>query len=159
MIQREWPFRRLLPSPDILDGSPTWSRVSGRAPDHGEQLVNDDALCKRLLSTTESREDLEWLQSHESTHAEIGNWLGELGSTEDSIDLAKILYSSGAVKVWAVEIAQRGTNQKSSKLVIELPRDPCRRAGALAEASKIVTEQGFEPIHDDGQQYVWVRLD
>jgi hypothetical protein len=44
-------------------------------------------------------------------------------------------------------------------LVVELPREPAKRATVLKTIARIARKQGYEGDPDDGQNYAYVKLD
>jgi hypothetical protein len=116
------------------------------------------SFCESLISASNAKEARGWLQSGGKREFT----LGELSSTKESLALVEEVYALGAVRVTAVEIGDypdMGGCQNTGKLVIELPDAQSKRTKVLAWASKIAEEQGFDPLADTGERYVFVMLD
>jgi hypothetical protein len=114
-----------------------------------------DMLSEELLADANSREVLEWLAEGSATRT-----LGELPTREASIGLARDIYDLGAIRVTAVRIDRYPDRQENTgKLVISLPREETAREKLLGWAGQIAEEQGYEPVQDSGQNYLFVMLD
>jgi hypothetical protein len=114
----------------------------------------NDNFCLYLINNTTSAEVLPWLQSAGGIKT-----LGELESTEKSIELITEVFDAGAIQLFAVEIDSYDDDENTGKLCVELPNDPILRKRVLDWTNEIAEEQGFEQEIDVGQQYVFVMLD
>ena len=116
----------------------------------------DETLCVQLLRYTNSAEARKWLRQGKEHDI---RYLGELGSTDESLSLVDEIYAAGAQRVVAVDIDVTDRGQNTGKLVIELPPDGQWRAQCFDLAGRISQELGFDPTPDVGQKYLFVMLD
>lgn len=109
--------------------------------------------------------------------AEALSWLKEAKSPDDrtitggdgkgwrgakAIAVVQELYSLGAVSVTAVEIAgriEKARHQDTSTLIIELPREPTKRARLFKWGAKFAQKRGWDPTMDEGQDYMLIWHD
>ncbi|MCR9120064.1 MAG: hypothetical protein NXI22_24265 [bacterium] len=113
-------------------------------------------FIQQCLDSPNAEEAREWLNG--ASEENFRN-LGELSSTEESLQLVDEIYAAGAVKVFAVDIDREEEDENSGKLVIELSDDQAEREATLAIAGKLAIVQGFEAEPDTGQRHVFVTLD
>ena len=112
-----------------------------------------DQLCRKLLSEKENREALAWVK--ESRSGDIRT-LGEQ-SPEESFAIIKNLYDSGAVKAQVVQIERvSGYGETSNIVCVELPAAPRSRQGLFKVEAKIASSGGFDPVPDEGQNYLFL---
>ncbi|WP_085942871.1 hypothetical protein [Hahella ganghwensis] len=120
--------------------------------------VGNDEFCKKLLSENDSEDLFDWIKKSDG----IERSLGELEGTEESEAFAAELLTAGAKKVWAVDI-ERATDdykfENSGKVCLLLPVEQEKRFSLLELANEIAEEQGFDPIPDKGQEYLYIVLD
>ena len=115
-----------------------------------------DEFELQLLAGAAVREALVWLEETR----EPSRSLGEATGQDESIRFVKELYDLGAVTVHAVEIDGVPTeDQNTGKLVIELPQDQEKRDKLLDFCGELAEEQGFDPVPDVGQRYLFLMLD
>jgi hypothetical protein len=116
--------------------------------------MSNDFIDARLNDPKSKKaEALKWLtESGENT-------LGELGTTEESIDLVQAAYDAGAEEVLAIEIDQYGENENTGKLLVKLPSEKEARKRVFAWCGTQAEAQGFDAEEDTGQTYVFVMLD
>lgn len=118
-------------------------------PERGKTL---DDFCLKLLNGPDVADAYQWIsQGH--------NTLGELDRTE-SKKLISRLKRYQCPRVAACEIEQfRPGEENTGHLVVELPKHAPERKRAIAFLGSIAQEQGFDPDPDDGQNYVYAKLD
>jgi hypothetical protein len=118
----------------------------------GEGL-HADKLCKTLLAEKENREALSWLE--QSKPGDIRT-IGEQ-SPEDSLKIVKGLYSAGAVKTQVIEIERvAGYGETTNIVCVELPAAVSARRALFKIESKTASSQGFDPVPDEGQTYLFL---
>jgi hypothetical protein len=133
---------------------------AGRADPGGEMatpLDQHEQFIRDRLEDPDSQkaEALQWL---ESSHGR--NTLGELSSTQASIDLVKAIYAAGAEDVLAIEIGDYDDgHQNSGKLVIKLPTTKADRARIFDWHGKQAESMGFDAEQDIGQSHLFSMLD
>lgn len=123
--------------------------------DKSESRKKHEEFCQQRLAEGNPREVVEWLSGEPKGQ----NTLGELTTNQESLKLARKLYSIGAVKVFAIEIGKNEQGENSGKLVIVLPSDPEARKRIFRWSNKLAREQGFDPDVDIGQEHLFVMLD
>lgn len=122
------------------------------APESGSGL-RQDPFCANLLQTKDHVEALDWLQ--QSKAGDIRT-LGEQ-DPDASLAIVKQLYYAGATRVHAVEIERApGVGQTSNTLIVELPPDPLKRSDLFAFEARLARGQGFDPVPDEGQRYMFL---
>lgn len=122
-----------------------------------------DLIVAKLLEDTGRVEVLAWLSEQVAEERS----LGQCGSRERSLELAREIYQAGAQEVWVVdieryEVAQLEGDQlraNSGKLVVRLPTDSRMRRRFFRWEAKQSTSLGFDPRRDEGQEYLFVPLD
>jgi hypothetical protein len=118
--------------------------------DQHEQFIRD-----RLEDPdSQKAEALQWLESSDGR-----NTVGELSSTQASIDLVKAIYAAGAEEVIAVEIDDYDGHQNSGKLIIKLPTNKADRARVFDWHGKQAESMGFDAEQDIGQSHLFSMLD
>lgn len=122
-----------------------------------------DDFIQQFLDDPNTQELMQWLAGAAATHDRS---LGESGSTEDALALAKEIYDAGAVKVLAVDIEvygddedEEGLGQNAGRLVIELPNTPADRSRVFDWVATVSESHGFDPYDDTGQTHLFVMLD
>lgn len=123
--------------------------------DNTESRKKSEEFCQKRLAEGNPREVVAWLSGQPKRQ----NTLGELATNQESLKLARKLYSIGAVEVLAIEIGIGEQGENSGKLVIILPIEPENRKAIFRWSSKSAREQGFDPDVDIGQKYIFVMLD
>jgi len=120
-------------------------------------LEEHEKFIQELLSNPNKSEAYSWLD--ECSDDSFSN-VGELESTEKSLDLIQEIYGAGAVEVIAVEIDKYPDgDENTGKLVIVMPEEPEKRKKVLEWCSRISGEQGFAAHEDYGQRHEFVMLD
>jgi hypothetical protein len=99
-------------------------------------------------------EALKWLEASQGR-----NSLGELGSTQASVDLVKAIYAAGAESVIAIEIDDYDGEQNAGKLIIKLPKDKALRDRVFDWHGKQAESMGFDAEQDIGQSHLFSMLD
>jgi hypothetical protein len=118
--------------------------------DQHEQFIRD-----RLEDPhSQKAEALQWLEASQGK-----NTLGQLSSTQDSIDLVKAIYAAGAEAVMAIEIDDYGGEQNAGKLIIKLPADKTLRQRVFEWHGKQAESLGFDGEQDIGQSHLFSMLD
>ena len=103
---------------------------------------------------SQKAEALAWLQDSDGK-----NTLGELGSTQESIDVVRAIYAAGAERVLAVEIDDYDGGQNSGKLMIELPQGEALRQPVFEWHGRQAESMGFDAEPDIGQSHLFSMLD
>jgi hypothetical protein len=118
----------------------------------GTRAAKSDALCQRLISAEGTANAFEWINT--GTHT-----LGELSRVQSKALLSR-LQTTGCPAVYACEIEDLSAQSANSgHLVIELPGALAQRQDVLNVVNRIAIQQGFEPLLDDDQRYVYLKLD
>jgi hypothetical protein len=117
--------------------------------------MSQDPFFEKLLASHKA-EALEWLRA--SSPASFRN-LGEMETTEESIDYVQRLYDAGAVKVLAVEIDEYGSDQNTGHLLVQLPSDKAARRRLFHLEKQQAESVGYDGKNDDGQEYLYFKLD
>jgi hypothetical protein len=110
-------------------------------------------FIEKLLASRKA-EALAWLNSPSSFRN-----LGELARTEASVTFVKRIYSLGAIKVLAVEIIDYPEGENTGKLLVELPEDRFLRGELFAFEREFAESMGFDGTADEGQRYLFLKLD
>ena len=128
---------------DTSNGSPT------KNSDHTQ-------LIAKLLRSRRKAEALRWLLgSQPSKRRALEGFKG----AKPSVNLVRGLYTTGAVKVFAVEIKSEPTgSQRTEKLVMELPSDPKLRASIFRWCKRQGAKAGYSPEHDGGEKHLYLLL-
>jgi hypothetical protein len=113
-----------------------------------------DVISQMLASN--KAEALQWLR--ESSETSFRN-LGEMETTEESIEYVQHLYDLGAVTVIACKIAEYEEGQNSGHLLVQLPPDEAKRAKLFAAEHEQAEAMGFGGVEDTGQEYLFLMLD
>ena len=119
-------------------------------------LDQHERFMRDRLEDPESQkaEALQWL---ETSHGR--NTLGELGSTQASIDLVKAIYAAAAAEVIAVESDDYDGHQNSGKLIIKLPTNKADRARVFDWHGKQAESMGCDAGQEVGQSHLFSMLD
>jgi len=117
-----------------------------------ERATPRDTFCRELMGRGKMSDVAAWILSPKHT-------LGEL-SHRASRGLVSRLLSQGAIRILACEIdVEEDGLENTGHLVVELPREPAKRATVLKTIARIARKQGYEGDPDDGQNYAYVKLD
>jgi hypothetical protein len=100
-------------------------------------------------------EALEWLRA--ASDQSFRN-LGEM-ETDESIRLVQRLYDLGAQKVLAVEIDDYPEGANTGHLLVQLPPDDSAREQLFAFEREDAESHGFDGTPDNGQEYLYLKLD
>lgn len=112
-------------------------------------------LVAKLLRSRKA-EALQWLR--DVSDASFRN-LGEMGTTEESIEYVQRLYDAGAMQVIAVEIYEYELGQNTGHLLVQLPRDAAPRLRVFELEREQAERGGFDGVEDTGQEYLYFKLD
>jgi hypothetical protein len=111
-----------------------------------------DAFCAELMRRGITRDAVAWILSPKHT-------LGEL-SHRASRELISRLVAQGCATITAcqIDIDERGLGN-TGHLVVELPQEPRKRVAVLKTLARLAGARGYDGDPDDGQRYVYVKLD
>jgi hypothetical protein len=111
-----------------------------------------DAFCAMLMQKGKRENAVGWIQTK-------GHTLGER-SWSSSKRLVARLSALGCVSIHACEIdVYEDGLENTGHLVLELPREGDVRSKILKAADRLASEVGYSGDFDDGQRYVYVKLD
>src|SRR5262245_65792969 len=118
-------------------------------PRRGARL---DAFCAELMRRGLARDAVAWILSPKHT-------LGEL-SHRASRGLISRLAAQGCTAIMAcqIDVDERGLGN-TGHLVVELPREARKRVTVLRTLARLAGARGYDGDPDDGQRYVYVKLD
>lgn len=126
-------------------------------PNSNDMTTEITKFLDELLRKPDHADAIPWLK--ESTAAS-DRTLGEIGTSEESLDLVAEAFDAGAVEVIAVEIVTYPDgSQNTGKLVVELPEDPISRERVLTWCNELGKRLGLDPESDFGQRNTLVMLD
>jgi hypothetical protein len=111
-------------------------------------------FIKQFLASNKA-EAREWLRAN--SDASFRN-LGEM-EVDESIEFVQRLYDLGAEKVLAVEIDEYPEGANTGHLLVQLPAADDARERLFAFEREHAESHGFEGTPDDGQEYVYLKLD
>lgn len=111
-------------------------------------------FIKQFLASKQA-EALEWLRA--GSPDSFRN-LGEM-EAEESIEFVERLYDLGAEKVLAVEIDEYPEGANTGHLLVHLPVDDAARERLFAFEREHATSHGFDGTTDEGQEYIYLKLD
>jgi len=111
-----------------------------------------DAFCAELMRRGVTRDAVAWILSPQHT-------LGEL-SHRASRGLISRLAAQGCSAIMAcqIDLDERGLGN-TGHLVVELPQEPRKRVTVLRTLARLARARGYDCDLDDGQRYVYVKLD
>ncbi len=110
-------------------------------------------FIKQFLSSNKA-EALEWLRAGSDTSFRN---LGEM-EAEELIEFVERLYDLGAEKVLAVEIDQYPEGANTGHLLVQLPSDGDAREKLFAFEREHAESHGFDGTPDEGQEYIYLKL-
>jgi hypothetical protein len=125
--------------------------LKNQSPDP-KRAEQSDEFCTKMMARDQVADAYAWI--------DLGkNSLGEMNRSASKRLLAK-LKSYGCPRVWACEIdrAESGS-ENSGNLIVELPSDALNRAQLFKWAAKAAQQRGFDPEPDDGQKFMYLKLD
>ena len=111
-------------------------------------------LVKEFLASNKA-EALSWLRGGSDTS--LRN-LGEM-EPDESIRFVEHLYDLGAETVLAVGIHEDPDGANSGNLLVEPPPDDAARERLFAFEREHAESHGFDATPDEGQEYVYLKLD
>ncbi len=108
------------------------------------------------MLATNKAEALSWLQG-----GPAGSFrnLGEMETNEESVAYVKRLYDAGAVEVIAVKIDEYDQDQNTGHLIVRLPETRYAREQVFALEREQAEAHGFDGSPDQGQTYIYLKLD
>ena len=121
--------------------------------------MSRDFIRERLEDQDSKKsEALSWLEAGDGK-----NTLGELPTSDESVELVREVYEAGAEEVLAIEIdeydEQDGIYGNTGKLILRLPSEAAARQRVFEWCAKQAEKQGFDGPKDEGQTHVFVSLD
>lgn len=118
--------------------------------------MNDEyrQFVKQLLAS-EKAEALEWLRAGS---VDSSRNLGEM-EADQSTEFVPRLYDLGAEQVLAVEIDEYPKGANTGHLLVQLPVDDAARERLFAFEREHAESHGFDGEPDEGQEYVYLKLD
>lgn len=129
--------------------------VSGCSSRSGGSLSNEDAYIVRQLSNTPHKQEaLSWLQQTDGKERTVGD--GDLDEPA-SLQMVKDLYQRGAVHVTAIDIDADTHMETTRTLIVEMPQQETARKRLLQIEAKVAAIGGFDPVTDQGQQYLMLH--
>ena len=119
-------------------------RRNGSHPENSDHTH----FVAKLLRSRRKAEALRWLLGSQPSRRRA---LGGFRGAKPSVNLVRGLYTTGAVKVFAVEIKSEPTgSQRTEKLVMELPSDAKLRESIFRWCKRQGAKVGDSPEHDGG---------
>jgi hypothetical protein len=141
---------------------PSLPRYDGKnAPVSLMEQLAEPAAEHHLISLDEypdARDAMDWL----TAPADFERRVGELPSTEDSMEFVSEFLKEGAKRVLVVNIqVDDDGSENTGELVVELPapRATKKRRKVMEACNKQNESLGFAGIEDSGQKYVHIALD
>ena len=125
---------------------------------NGNHQENSDHthFVAKLLHSRRKAEALRWLLGSQPSRRRA---LGGFRGAKPSVNLVRGLYTTGAVKVFAVEIKSEPIgSQRTEKLVMELPSDPKLRASIFRWCKRQGAKVGYSPEIDGGEKHLYLLL-
>ena len=125
---------------------------------NGNHPENSDHthFVAKLLRSRRKAEALRWLLGSQPSQRRA---LGGFRGAKPSVNLVRGLYTTGAVKVFAVEIKSEPTgSQRTEKLVMELPSDAKLRASIYRWCKRQGAKVGYSPEIDGGETHLYLLL-
>jgi hypothetical protein len=117
--------------------------------------VDYGKFVKRMLATKKA-EALGWLHGGS---VESFRTVGEMATTAESVAYVQRLYDAGAVRVLAVKIDEWSDGQNTGHLLVQLASDVAARRRLFALEREQAEPMGFEGSADEGQEYLYFKLD
>jgi hypothetical protein len=111
-------------------------------------------FIKQFLASNKA-EALEWLRAAPDNSFRS---LGEM-EADESIQFIERLYELGAEKVLAVEIDEYPEGANTGNLLVQLPADDSARERVFAFEREHAESHGFDGTPDEGQEYLYFKLD
>jgi hypothetical protein len=117
--------------------------------------MNQDSFCESFLRSANKKEARAWLNE---AQGDAGRTLGEM-DTPTSLSVILELYGIGAEEVTAVEIKPAGCGETTDTLIVTLPAEKERREDLFAWEKEHAESNGFDPVKDEGQKYLFLFWD
>jgi hypothetical protein len=119
---------------------------------NAERARNHDAFCRELMAADTCADAQEWIKDPKTN-------LGEM-DRRGSQRLVQRWVALGALRIMACKIDSYGDEgQNTGHLVIELPKEVGAREKLFKALARQAESQGFDGDPDDGQQYMYLKLD
>ncbi|MEO7719591.1 MAG: hypothetical protein ABIY70_25590 [Capsulimonas sp.] len=115
-------------------------------------------MQKTLATTPRKAEALTWLSIKDKIDRTVGKD-DPIYTNADSIRFVKSLYTAGAVKVIAVNIAVSPSSEDTRTLIVQMPKNGPQRQQILNIINPIAQAGGFEADTDFGQTYEMIFWD
>jgi hypothetical protein len=119
-----------------------------------------DEWCQRRINRKPSADAKVWLADQR-----VARSIGGLGPSA-SVGFVSRLHGDGACRVVAIDIrTHRGrpglgeASETAEGVVIELPGDRDARQRLFAREAEAAAEQGFDPTPDEGQNFLFLKVD
>lgn len=132
--------------------------VSCAPPTVRNAAQNDADMQKTLATTPRKAEALTWLSIKDKIDRTVGKD-DPIYTNADSIRFVKSLYTAGAVKVIAVNIAVSPSSEDTRTLIVQMPKNGPQRQQILNIINPIAQAGGFEADTDFGQTYEMIFWD
>jgi hypothetical protein len=117
--------------------------------------MNQDSFCENLLRSANKKEALVWVTEAQGI---ADRTLGEM-DVPASLAVIRELYGMGADEVTAVEIQAAGCGETSDILIVTLPAEKQKREALFAWEEEHAESNGFDPVKDEGQRYLFLLWD
>jgi hypothetical protein len=117
--------------------------------------MDDEQLVNHFLASS-TAEALAWLRAGgETTFRNLGEM-----RADESIRFVQRLYDLGAEKVLAVKIDEYPEGANTGHLLVQLPSDDdAARERLFAFEREHAESQGFNGTPDEGQEFIYLKLD
>ncbi len=116
------------------------------------RAAQNDHFCQQRIDVDDVVDAYSWLKRGAYT-------LGEMSRTQSKHLLTR-LQRLGCPAVYVGKVEVLGVHAANGGyLVAELPVDLAQRREVLGIVNPLSTKQGFDPMLDDGQRYVFIKLD
>ena len=144
-------YRELARGIDSNSETDSTAAKERRMPDQ-EKADKLNRFCRQLMANGLCADARIWVQAQDHT-------LGEMDH-EASRQLVERLTQVGAVQIFACEIDDYGEQgQNTGHLVVELSKEKASRSKLLEVVARLAEKLGFEGDPDDGQDYIYIKLD
>jgi hypothetical protein len=121
------------------------------APEPGSGL-RQDAHCLKVLADGPHAEARTWLSQAKPPEE---RFVGEQ-TPKEALAIVERLYSLGAKDVQAADITTSPYGQWTQVLIVTLPTDTQARTALFDFGAHMASRAGFDPVSDDGQQYMFL---
>ncbi|MFZ6723305.1 hypothetical protein [Undibacterium sp. Ji49W] len=126
-------------------------QASTHVPDLAKGKANDE-WCGKLIAEKDGEDAYAWFDNPKAT-------LGIMDRTK-SRRLLTAFKNAQCGSVFACDIDRSDSpHENTGHLVVELPLAPDMRAKVFKQVGRIEQDQGYSASLDDGQKYIYVKLD